>query len=246
MVKCQGSTVDSGYGGKMEPTRETVCWHCVWTLWTMLSQTVRGYEPINHSVIGPTPVIIHPKPLILSKTPLASLLTCSLPGFCPWEFATAVFLQKVYLLNWIECSFSVQHDCNPEQRWKRPRIFMKLKQLCWHKHLSKYFKLSCWRMKTAHTVNLACAGRHTSAAEGIGGPVGKICFYVLCDSRNWKHPGFFQCVNGKSSEAYGTVSAGQSTCLDLSPTNLPRRPHRTQHHTEQRTEDWCQSNRERL
>lgn len=30
----------------------------------MLSQTVCGYEPINHSVIGPAPVIIHPEPLI--------------------------------------------------------------------------------------------------------------------------------------------------------------------------------------
>lgn len=31
----------------------------------MLSQTVRGYGPINHSVIGPALVIIHPGPLIL-------------------------------------------------------------------------------------------------------------------------------------------------------------------------------------
>lgn len=31
----------------------------------MLSQTVRGYGPINHSVIGPALVIIHSGPLIL-------------------------------------------------------------------------------------------------------------------------------------------------------------------------------------
>lgn len=33
----------------------------------MFSQTVRGYGPINHSVIGTTLVIIHPGPLILAN-----------------------------------------------------------------------------------------------------------------------------------------------------------------------------------
>lgn len=31
--------------GRSAPTREWLCWHCVWILWTMLSQTRRGWWP---------------------------------------------------------------------------------------------------------------------------------------------------------------------------------------------------------
>lgn len=104
----QRSRGNSGFlcgRGKTAPTREALCWHCVWTLWTMLSQTVRGYGPINHSVIGPAPVIIHPGPLILADVkwflhePSFSLSS----GLCPWEFVMVVFSSKhlVLKLNWV-------------------------------------------------------------------------------------------------------------------------------------------------
>lgn len=56
----------------------------------MLSQTVRGYGPINHSVIGPALVIIHPGPLILDDVK-GGFLSPSLLNFCTLEFVMVAF-----------------------------------------------------------------------------------------------------------------------------------------------------------
>lgn len=44
---------------------------------------------------------------------------------------------------------------------------------------------------------------------------------------------FFQCVNGKSSEALSSVSAGQCTRIDLGPPALPLGPDLIQERTEE-------------
>lgn len=68
----------------------------------MLSQTVKSYGPIYHSVIGPAPVIIHPEPLIpadVKSTPrvppyLLTVWTLSL-GNCRSCISSEHFLNKV-------------------------------------------------------------------------------------------------------------------------------------------------------
>lgn len=123
--KIKGQQRFSGYGGRALPTREAVCLHCVWTLWTMLSQTTWGSGLINHSVIGPAPVIIHPRPLILADVklflheppPSLSVWTLSL-GFCPGRFfflITSSYWSKLSVL------FSVQRENNPLSWWNGPK-----------------------------------------------------------------------------------------------------------------------------
>lgn len=66
----------------------------------MLSQTVRGYGPINHSVIGPTLVIIHPGPLILANVKwfLHETSFSLSSGLSPWEFVMAVFFYYLFII----------------------------------------------------------------------------------------------------------------------------------------------------
>jgi len=55
-------------------------------------------------------------------------------------------------------------------------------------------------------------------------------------------PRIFQSVNGKSSEAYYSVSAGQCTYFDLSFSYSATRA--AQNTATQREEDWCQKSKE--
>lgn len=43
--RVRGQQWVSGHRGRTASTGETLCWHCVWILWTMLSQTRRGWWP---------------------------------------------------------------------------------------------------------------------------------------------------------------------------------------------------------
>lgn len=43
--RVRGQQWVSVHRGRKAPTRESLCWHCVWILWTMLSQTQRGWWP---------------------------------------------------------------------------------------------------------------------------------------------------------------------------------------------------------
>lgn len=43
--RVRGQQWASLHRGRTAPTRESLCWHCVWILWTMLSQTRRGWWP---------------------------------------------------------------------------------------------------------------------------------------------------------------------------------------------------------
>lgn len=43
--RVRGQQWVSLHRGRLAPTRETLCWHCVWMLWAMLSQTRRGWWP---------------------------------------------------------------------------------------------------------------------------------------------------------------------------------------------------------
>lgn len=43
--RVRGQQWVSLHRGRLAPTRETLCWLCVWMLWTMLSQTQRAWWP---------------------------------------------------------------------------------------------------------------------------------------------------------------------------------------------------------
>lgn len=87
----------------------------------MLSQTVWGSGPINHSVIGPAPVIIHPGPLISANVKrLLHEPPYYLTRLCPWEFVMAVFLQNISYKSKLSILFPVQRESYPPLRWKCP------------------------------------------------------------------------------------------------------------------------------
>lgn len=205
----------SGYGERTAPTREALCWHCVWTLWTMLSQTVWGFGPINHSVIGPAAVIIHPGPLI---SPDVKWFVHAPPFFSPlsvWTLSLGICHGCIYRIHLVIKSklsvlLSVRSESNPLPQWKRLE-YLWIKGDFVGTGRARDISSSAMDARRQH-INLECTGRSTSGAEREqvahwGGHAFTMAMMLATG-------GFFHRVNGKGSGAYSGVSPGHCTCLD--------------------------------
>lgn len=114
----------SVHRGRSAPTRESLCWHCVWILWTMLSQTRRGWWP-NQS------------PCYWNRTGDYS----SWPLWY-WPTSDLFFTFSILVLGKLPTNMNELTFQRPKLRLEASGLFMIRKWLSWHKLSWRYFKLS--------------------------------------------------------------------------------------------------------